>query len=442
MFKILNKKTENKSGFAVANSSKSLSKNNIKLSREWRNIEILAEVVKGDYSNAKDYSGFGGMYNQLQDKEVQKSLSELLSVDEWESLRKSTSTAYYTPKKVIEYCWQIVEQLGFKSGEILEPCCGTGAFFESMPDLMRLNSQITAIELEQVSAHIASALYDDIEVINEGYQNHKGEYDLIITNPPYATFPVKDRYYSELNELKIHHAFLARSMRLLRNGGLCVMVVPCYCLDSATNHARDIIAKDAELICSYRLPDSLFSDAKVTTDIVVFQKKEKPNNQHLGLTKIELNCGYKDVISDYYIENENHILGELQKYEIWLPKEKRHRRGLKVSATIDEVNKRLPDLIAGLEPVYKQDVVLKVLSDGLVQRASENKLSMPAKVKNDTVEVDKILSEVAQVGYNLEMLNEEIEEEKRNLANIQMRLAEFSHEILVLAKEIKPNKAA
>jgi type I restriction-modification system DNA methylase subunit len=403
MFKIINKKSENKSGFAVANSSKSLSKNNVKLSREWRNIEILAEVVKGDYSNAKAYSGFGGLYNQLQDKEVQKSLSELLSVDEWESLRKSTSTAYYTPKKVIEYCWQIVEQLGFKSGDILEPCCGIGSFFESMPESIRKNSTIIGIELEQVSAHIASALYDDIEVINDGYQNHKGEYDLIITNPPYATFTVKDRYYSELNELKIHHAFLARSMRLLRDGGLCVMVVPCYCLDSSSNHARDIIAKDAELICSYRLPDSLFSDAKVTTDLLVFQKKEKPNNQHLGLTQIELNCGYKDVISDYYIENESHILGELQKYEIWLPKEKRHRRGLKVTATIDEVSKRLPDLIAQLEPVYKQSEPLKAVSVGVVERKTANNGNAEVKAN-----IDNLLSLIMQIGGRLDDFNDQL----------------------------------
>jgi type I restriction-modification system DNA methylase subunit len=296
--------------------------------------------------------------------------------------------------------------------------------------------------LEQVSAHIASALYYDIEVINDGYQNHKGEYDLIITNPPYATFTVKDRYYSELNELKIHHAFLARSMRLLRDGGLCVMVVPCYCLDSATNHARDIIAKDAELICSYRLPDSLFSDAKVTTDLLVFQKKEKPNNQHLGLTQIELNCGYKDVISDYYIENQNHILGELQKYEIWLPKEKRHRRGLKVSATLDEVNKRLPDLIAELKPVYKQSKQLKAVSDSFVKRNSANNAIVPVKAKDNAVNVKELLSDLIQVGYNLESLNQDIEEEKNNLANIQMRLAEFSNEILVLAKELEPKKAA
>jgi type I restriction-modification system DNA methylase subunit len=410
MFKIINKKTENKSGFAVANSSKSLSKNNINLSREWRNIEILAEVVKGDYSNAKDYTAFGGLYNQLQDTEVQKALSELLSVDEWESLRKSTSTTYYTPKKVIEYCWQIVEQLGFKSGDILEPCCGTGAFFESMPENIRKNSTITGIELEKVSAHIASALYDDIEVINGGYQNHKGEYDLIITNPPYATFTVKDRYYAELNDLKIHHAFLARSIKILRDGGLCVMVVPCYCLDSATNHARDIIAKDAQLICSYRLPDSLFSDAKVTTDIVVFQKKEKPNNQHLGLTQIELNCGYKDVISDYYIENENHILGELQKYEIWLPKEKRHRRGLKVTATIDEVNKRLPDLVAELEPVYKKNEPLKAVSGGVVERKSANKVAVPIKSENNMSNlIVDIQQRIVALGVEIDYISEELE---------------------------------
>ncbi|WP_203250254.1 N-6 DNA methylase, partial [Cysteiniphilum marinum] len=214
MFKILNKNTNNKGSFAVANNSKSLAKSNIKLSREWQNIEILAQIAKGDYSNAKNYSGYGGLYKELQKQDVQKALAEILSVEEWESLRKSASTAYYTPEPIIRYCWQIVEQLGFTSGDILEPSCGVGSFFDYMPEAIRENSNITGIELEKVSAHIASALYDDIEIINDGYQNHKAEYDLIIGNPPYATFSVNDRHFNDLSELKIHHAFLARSMRL------------------------------------------------------------------------------------------------------------------------------------------------------------------------------------------------------------------------------------
>lgn len=273
MFKILNK-TQKQRQFAVAKNSKSLAKSNTKLSREWQNIEILAEIAKGDYSHAKSYSGFGGLYKELQNEEVQKELAKVLSVEEWESLRKSVSTAYYTPELIIRYCWQIVEQLGFTGGDILEPTCGVGSFFEYMPESIRKNSNITGIELEKVSAHIASALYNDIEIINDGYQNHKAEYDLIIGNPPYATFNVNDRYFNDLNELKIHHAFLARSIRLLRDKGLCVMVVPCYCLDSSSSHARDIIANEAELVCSYRLPDSLFSDAKVTVDIIVFRRKQ------------------------------------------------------------------------------------------------------------------------------------------------------------------------
>jgi type I restriction-modification system DNA methylase subunit len=67
-------------------------------------------------------------YKELQNQDVQKALAEILSVEEWESLRKSASTAYYTPEPIIRYCWQMVEQLGFTSGDILEPTCGVGAF--------------------------------------------------------------------------------------------------------------------------------------------------------------------------------------------------------------------------------------------------------------------------------------------------------------------------
>ena len=405
MFKIVNKNTNNKGSFAVANSSKSLAKNNIKLSREWQNIEILSEIAKGDYSRAKEYTSFGGLYKALQDQDVQKALSEILSVDQWESLRKSTSTAYFTPRKVIEDCWQIVEQLGFQSGDILEPSCGIGSFFEYMPETIRQNSTITGIELEKVSAHIASALYDDIEVINDGYQNHKADYDLIIGNPPYATFSVNDRYFSDLNEFKIHHAFLARSMRLLRDGGLCVMVLPSYCLDSSTHHARDLIATEAELVCSYRLPDSLFSDAKVTVDIVVFQKKEKPNNQCLGLTQIQLSCGYKDVISDYYIEHQDHIIGELEKYEMYLSKEKRTRQALKVVGSMEEVEKRLLELIAKLEPVYQQNTSEKGVNSGVIKfKGASNTMAL----SNSNNSADGLIIDIQQRIIALSIELEEI----------------------------------
>lgn len=116
------------------------------------------------------------------------------------------------------------------------------------------------------------------------------------------------------------------------------------------------------------------------------------------------------MISDYYIENQNHILGELQKYEIWLPKEKRHRRGLKVTATLDEVNKRLPDLIAELESVYKQNEPLKAVSSGVVERKSANKVAMPVKSKHDmsSLIVD-IQQRIVALGVEIDYIAEELE---------------------------------
>lgn len=353
MFKVLNKKKAPAvSKFAVlGGTSRQSQPNTITLSREWRNIEVLSEIAKGDYSRAHEFTGFGGLHKALQNEDVQGALMDLLSAEEWESLRKSTSTAYYTSPEIIKYCWQIVEQLGFAGGDILEPACGIGSFFEYMPESMRQRSAITGIELEKVTAHIASSLYQDVTIINNGFQHHKGEYDLLIGNPPYASFSVNDRYFPELNDFRIHHAFLARSIKLLREGGLCVMVVPSYCLDNSTSHARALISEEADLLYAYRLPDSIWADTKITTDIVVFQKTSNPAKDWQGISAIELDCGYTDNLSDYYIKHPEHLLGKLEKYEVWLSKEQRKRRGLSVSGSMTEVMAKLPSLIDDIEPV-------------------------------------------------------------------------------------------
>jgi hypothetical protein len=70
------------------------------------------------------------------------------------------------------------------------------------------------------------------------------------------------------------------------------------------------------------------------------------------LTKIELPCGYQDNISNYFVENPNHILGELKKYEIFLTKERRKRQGISVRSNLDYIKDNLPNLIDKLTPCY------------------------------------------------------------------------------------------
>ena len=335
----------------VSNQSPTASK---PLSREWKNIEILREVKQGNFSNAKAFSGFGGLASALRNIEVQQALAQILSETELNSLQKSVSSDYFTPPNIVKYCWQIATQLGFTGGKILEPACAVGAFLEYMPKAIADNSTITGLELDKITAQIAQNLYPDVNVIEFDYTAYNDQgYDLIISNPPFSKTSTNDRIYPDLNGLKLHHIFLARSIRLLREGGLCIFVVPSYCLDSPTNHPRDIIAKEAELVFSARLPDNTFTGATVTTDVICFQKKAKPKNHHLDLTKIQLACGYRDVLSTYYIAHQSHILGNLEKYEFLLRKENRMRRGLKVVGTMAEVDRRLPQLIAELKPCYE-----------------------------------------------------------------------------------------
>jgi type I restriction-modification system DNA methylase subunit len=245
--------------------------------RTQNNIDILRQFKNGDLSTISHYSGFGGLRKTLAQEETQKKLAEFLSPREIEGLVKSTSTGYFTPPFLIDFIYQLVQKLGFKHGKILEPACGHGAFFERMPKAMRDKSTITGVELEKMSAAIAKALYPDIEIIHKGFHHfHEGEFDLIIGNPPYASFTVFDQEHADLSDEMIHHYFVAKSVRLLKEGGLLAMVVPCYILDNPKRHLRHQIAEIADLVAAYRMPCDLFTDAKVTVDVVIFQRTANP----------------------------------------------------------------------------------------------------------------------------------------------------------------------
>jgi hypothetical protein len=165
---------------------------------------------------------------------------------------------------------------------------------------------------------------------------------------------VKNNFYKKLNNhnnkkidldtVKIHHAFLIRSVRQLSRYGLCIMVLPTYFLDNLENnisHHRKKVSDIAKLELAFRLPNNVFTNAKVTTDIVVFKR----HNDWVNTTKIEIDNGYQDYLSNYYINHPSHILGTLENYEVKVKNENRTRHGLKVTGTLENAIKRLKELI-------------------------------------------------------------------------------------------------
>ena len=210
---------------------------------------------------------------------IYKELKKYLSDTKIESIKQSTNSAYYTPELLIKFIWSMLSRLGFKGGDILEPGVGIGSFLDHIPTDIKDNSKIDAVEMDLLTSQILAKKYEDLTISCTGFENlnyGNKKYDPVILNPPYSSQLVEDIYYKDLSHLAIYHFFVAKSARLLKEGGIIAMVLPQFFLDNVKDHAREIITSNGvNLLAAYRLPDNLFDCAKIIVDIVFYKKQTR-----------------------------------------------------------------------------------------------------------------------------------------------------------------------
>jgi type I restriction-modification system DNA methylase subunit len=285
-----------------------------------KNIEVLAALAnnsnKSEVSQEllNQYSGWGGLKEAIYNPSVYTELKRYLNEEEINSVRKTLGSAYYTPELLVKFMWTALERMGFRKGEILEPAVGTGIFLDHMPEKVKQVSNIEAIEIDKVTCNILVNKHPEVNLICSGFENiyfGKKKYDLIISNPPYGREPVNDIFNPDLSHLIIHHWFVAKSARILKDRGIIAMVVPQFFLDNVKDHARNVIDNaGVNMLVAYRLPDNLFANAKITVDIV-FLQKATTNTRWLTTQNITIGK-HRKPINEYFVDNPDHILGELQ----------------------------------------------------------------------------------------------------------------------------------
>ena len=262
------------------------------------------------------YVGWGGLADAFDETKENwaneyAELKSVLSPEEYSAARASTLNAHYTSPTVIKAIYEAVENMGFKTGNILEPSMGVGNFFGLLPESMR-DSKLYGVELDSISGRIAKQLYPKADITVAGFEttDRRDFFDLAVGNVPFGNYKVNDRQYSKLG-FSIHDYFFAKTLDQVRAGGVIAFVTSRYTMDKQSPEVRRYIAQRAELLGAIRLPNNAFkanAGTEVVSDIIFLQKRDRPIEiepdwVHLGQTESG------QAINSYFADNPDMMLG-------------------------------------------------------------------------------------------------------------------------------------
>ncbi len=288
-----------------------------------RAIQLLKQLEQDNRQAAPDeqeilsrYVGWGGLADAFDPEKENwaseyQELKEALTPAEYEAARGSTLNAHYTSPTIIRGIYEAIENMGFRTGNILEPSCGVGNFFGLLPDSMA-GSKLYGVELDSISGRIAQKLYPDADITVAGFEttDRRDFYDLVVGNVPFGQYQVDDKAYNKLG-FNIHNYFAAKALDQVRPGGVVAIVTSRFTMDAKDSTVRRYLAQRADLLGAIRLPNDAFkknAGAEVVSDILFLQKRDRPMDLIPDWTQTEANeDGY--AVNRYFLDHPEMVLG-------------------------------------------------------------------------------------------------------------------------------------
>ena len=262
------------------------------------------------------YVGWGGLADAFDENKPNWSdefaeLYATLSPEEYAAARASTLNAHYTIPTVIKAIYEAVGNMGFQTGNILEPSMGVGNFFGCLPKTMQ-GSKLYGVELDSITGRIAKQLYPKADITIAGFEttDRKDFYDLAVGNVPFGQYQVDDRAYNKLG-FSIHDYFFAKTLDQVRPGGVIAFVTSRYTMDKQSPEVRRYIAQRAELLGAIRLPNNAFranAGTDVVSDIIFLQRRDRP----IEIDEDWIHLGQSEngfAINSYFAEHPEMVLG-------------------------------------------------------------------------------------------------------------------------------------
>ena len=265
------------------------------------------------------YVGWGGIPQAFDESNAEWSkeyaeLQSLLTVDEYKEARASTLNAFYTSPTVIKAMYEALDNMGLSKGNVLEPSCGVGNFMGLVPDSME-KIRMYGVELDNISGRIAQQLYQKNKIAVQGFETMQfpdSFFDCVVGNVPFGNYKVPDKRYDRHNFL-IHDYFIAKSLDLVRPGGVVAVVTSSGTMDKKDSSVREYLANRADLVGAIRLPNNAFqrnANTGVVADILFLQKRDRAAVERADWVDLgETPEGYS--INQYFAQHPEMVLGEI-----------------------------------------------------------------------------------------------------------------------------------
>lgn len=204
------------------------------------------------------------------------------------------STPYPLARQICEYMKTFT---GDHIESFLEPSMGTGVFFSSLSEISEIGESV-GYEIDTHYFNPTKELWKkyNIQIINEDFLDAVPDkkFSLIITNPPYSRHhhiplqikhklseTIKSIYGIKLSALAgLHIYFIILATQWLKDDGYSCWLIPSEFL--SVNYGADLksfLLKNVDLVSihSYDNSDLQFSDALVSSSILVFRKSKNKN---------------------------------------------------------------------------------------------------------------------------------------------------------------------
>ena len=264
------------------------------------------------------YVGWGGIPQAFEERNSAwaaeyTQLKGVLTPEEYSAARASTLNAFYTSPTVIKAMYEALGNMGLKQGNILEPSCGVGNFMGLLPESMSAASMY-GVELDPVSGQIAKQLYQKNRIAVQGFEETSypdSFFDCVIGNVPFGAYQVSDRKYDRYHFM-IHDYFIAKSLDLVRPGGVVAVVTSSGTMDKQNPEVRQYFANRADLLGAIRLPNNAFqrnANTSVVADILFFQKRDRAAITEPDWVQLKTTPeGY--TVNSYFANHPEMVLGD------------------------------------------------------------------------------------------------------------------------------------